>query len=127
MKNIWTIAASLQISAASCSFIASSSLVFVILRKTFGRPSAGESQSSRRTKEQQVLNHKRAKNSPGSASGHQQRNAARDLKNSAYKRIIFCICASDMLQSLSLILGPFASTISPWTLSNQRFCSFDGI
>lgn len=32
-----------------------------------------------------------------------------------------------MLQSSSLILGPFASTASPWTFGNQHICSFDGV
>ncbi|GFH52584.1 hypothetical protein CTEN210_09060 [Chaetoceros tenuissimus] len=32
-----------------------------------------------------------------------------------------------MFQSLSLILGPFAATNSPWTLGNQELCNFQGL
>ena len=53
------------------------------------------------------------------------------LRNGPYKRIIFAISVADMMQSLSLIVGPFApptssSRFAPWAMGNQATCTFAG-
>ena len=43
-----------------------------------------------------------------------------------YRRIIFGLSISDILQSFALLTGPFASpkgiTLSPWAIGNTRLC-----
>lgn len=112
----WVIGSSLQLTAASSSFIASTALVVVILRTT--------------------LLHKKASNGTGSGTSSTIRSRATDqlrrartLQNSAYKRIIFSISVSDMLQSFGSLVGPFAvaTNHSHWSLGNQPFCTFAGL
>ena len=51
--------------------------------------------------------------------------------SSPYRRIIFGLAVSDILQSISLITGPFAppitsSAVAPFASGNNAFCSFNG-
>lgn len=118
MNKSWYIAASLQMSSSSISFLASTALVVVILRTTILYSLKQKEGSSNDT-------YKRKKKSSNSRC---KREEARTLQNSAYKRIIFCISLSDMIQSLSSLLGPFAVTfLSPWSLDQKGFCTFDGL
>lgn len=118
MHDPWVIGASLQLTAASCSFIASTALVVVILRTTLLHNKAASSRTT------------------GNGTGTNTRTRATDqlrrartLQNSAYKRIIFCISVSDMLQSLGLLVGPFAVATkhTHWSLGNQPLCTFAGL
>jgi len=50
-------------------------------------------------------------------------------KSSPYKRIILCVSVADIIQSLSLIIGPFtppASIAAIWSKGNQATCTLDG-
>jgi hypothetical protein len=114
MNNSWYIAASLQMSSASISFLASTALVVVILRITILYSLKQKKEAMEKTDTTQRKKKKSEK--------------ARTLQNSAYKRIIFCISLSDMIQSLSSLMGPFAVTfLSPWSLDQKGFCTFDGL
>ena len=110
----WVIGSSLQLTASSCSFIASTALVVVILRTTFLYKAGSTTSSGTSTNRSRVTD---------------QPRRARTLQNSAYKRIIFCISVSDMLQSFGSLVGPFAvvTNHSHWSLGSQPFCTFAGL
>lgn len=48
-----------------------------------------------------------------------------------YRRLIFCISISDILQSLGLLIGPFSPPKSVrqaiWSAGNDNTCTFDGL
>lgn len=48
-----------------------------------------------------------------------------------YRRFIFAISASDVLQSLALVIGPFAVPTglpqAKWAVGNKSSCAFDGL
>lgn len=50
--------------------------------------------------------------------------------SSAYRRIVFGITLSDLFQSLSIMVGPFAvpatTPTAPWAIGNTHSCRFDG-
>mmetsp|Transcript_10200 Transcript_10200/g.12923 ORF Transcript_10200/g.12923 Transcript_10200/m.12923 type:complete len:504 (-) Transcript_10200:156-1667(-) len=120
MDKAWYIAASLQMSSASISFLASTALVVVILRTTIQYYSLKQEDSQESNKKKKKSNSHRGKRDVS--------DKARTLQNSAYKRIIFCISLSDMIQSISSLMGPFAvNFLSPWSLGQKGFCTFDGL
>ncbi|GFH50246.1 predicted protein [Chaetoceros tenuissimus] len=106
-EKLWKANASTQIISASFSFLASILIV----------ASTGKSFFS-------CKKVKRSSSKNGTANSNTAKFVLRLKKTSPYRRIIFCISASDLLYSLAFITGPFMVRSSTpqalWAVSDSN-------
>lgn len=121
----WITAASLEITLAIISFIASSIVVISLWKKTPVSNSASNSSSTR----SRVRNRNRVRMQDDAESDEQELESG--LQKSPYRRIVFGMCASDLFLSMAIFIGPFSMPKhipnAPWGLGNWVSCTFDGI
>lgn len=121
----WITAASLEITLAITSFIASFIVVYNLWKKTPVRNSAGNSSSTR----SRVRNPNRVRLQDDAESNEQELESG--LQKTPYRRIVFGMCASDLFLSMAIFIGPFSMpkhiANAPWGIGNWVSCTFDGM
>lgn len=108
-RDTWVAAASCQVSSSFLSFLASSILVICILKSNYNtHPCVREMKGGIRTCIYRIIHFE-----------------------TPYKRLIFSISISDLLQSLGFLIGPFIVPASDdqgyWAVGNRGTCIFGGL